>query len=116
MKSTKTPYVTDKDGKDLYIKMRYSGIHTMVVLIDCISLFFPRKGKTAYLKVIDVIKWHEEEIRITEGQGGNRIILKHLREALDKFKSEQAEPSPAPPIVRQHPNPRHTNQRHVRLK
>jgi hypothetical protein len=105
MASTKTPYVTDKDGKDLYIKMKYSGIHTLVVLIDGIQMAFFGKGKTAYLKVIDVIKWHDDELRITDGKGGNRIILKHLREALDKSKSEQAEPSPSPQVFANIRNP-----------
>jgi hypothetical protein len=105
MASTKTPYVTDKDGKDLYVKMRYSGIQTMVVLIDGIAMFFPRKGKTAYLKVIDVIKWHDDELRITNGQGGNRIVLKNLRDALDKFKSEQAELSLEPQVFANIRNP-----------
>ncbi len=90
MKST--PFVTDKDDKTLFIKLKYSGIHPLVVAYDGISLIFFGKGKTAYLTVEDAANWHEKELRDTRGRSGNQEVLALLRKALADFQEGRCVP------------------------
>jgi hypothetical protein len=74
-----TPFAHYRDGQDLYIRMKYSGIHPLVVLYDGISLHFFGKEKTGYLLVEDAVAWHEKELQETNGRAGNRQVMELLR-------------------------------------
>jgi len=84
--ATKTPYAIDKDGNDLYVKLKYSGIDHLIVMFDGISITFFGKQKTSYLKVIDAISWHEKELRDSYDQSGSELVLVALRSALKNFE------------------------------
>ncbi len=87
----RTPFVIDRDGKELFVEMRYSGIHPLVVMVDGLTLIFFGSGKKAYLRVEDAIRWHEKELKDTHGQSGNRVTLEALQKALATFNGRGEE-------------------------
>lgn len=84
-----TILAVNQEGTDLYVKSKYSGIHPMVVLIDGMSITRFGKGKTCYLKVLDVIRWHTRELRITQGRGGDTKALRFFKDAYRRFRAGQ---------------------------
>jgi hypothetical protein len=68
------------------VKLRYSGIHPLVVRCDGVPVTFCGKSRTAYLRVHHAIVWQEKELRETQGASGDRETLDALREALGKFE------------------------------
>ncbi len=91
MKKKHTPFASDEDGKDLYVKAKYSGIHFLVILADGVSLTFFGKEKTPFLKVKDAIEWHVKELRQSRGQSGDQKVIDALQGALDKFEKGQVQ-------------------------
>src|SRR5262245_52277442 len=81
----RTPFAIDQDGKELFIKLKYAGIHPMVVLCDGLSLIYFGRQKTPYLRVRDAADWHAKELRDSRGKSGNREVLELFRKALADF-------------------------------
>jgi len=65
-KSKHSPYV-QHEGK-IYVEAKYSGISTIVIMIDGFAISTFGKGKTPYLLLDDAIRWHEKEIKETNGK------------------------------------------------
>lgn len=68
------------------IKLKYSMIHPLIIFTDGIAIIYFKGQKTPYLKVQDVIDWHEKEYADSGGQSGSPEAAKRLRDFLDKFQ------------------------------
>ena len=86
-KKKRTPFATDKDGKDLFVELKASGIHPWVACADCMTLVFFGNERKAYLRVEDVAAWHEKELRESKGMSGSKVALDALREIMRKFRA-----------------------------
>ena len=83
----RTPFAIDRDGEDLYVELGWSAIHPMVIACDGLSLiYFGDDLSRPYLRVADVIDWHDRELRDSHGHSGSAVARDALREALQKFK------------------------------
>lgn len=87
MAKRRAVYAIDKDGNNLYVELKYSGLHPLVAMCDGVPLTFFGKEKKAYLKVVEAISWHEKELRESGGRSGSEPILSALRIGLKKFEN-----------------------------
>ena len=71
----------------LFVKAKYSGIHHLVIMCDGLPLTFFGEEKTDYMKVSEVIEWHEKELAESGGQSGDRGVLEALQVAMEKFQA-----------------------------
>lgn len=83
------PFAVDKDGKNLYVQVKFCGIHHLVVMTDGMPITFFGNEKTPYLLVQQAIDWHEKELKVTQGKSGNAQVLSKLKEILDAFDRNQ---------------------------
>lgn len=79
----KNPFATDKENK-LYVRVDCV-MTPLVALIDCLTLVFFGKGKTAYLKVDDAIEWCRAEMKY---HGAERYSV--MIAAMEKAKAQVA--------------------------
>jgi hypothetical protein len=70
MKRRRSVFVTDKDGRRLFVHVRHSGIHPLVVLCDGLALTYFGKRDGPYLDVQAVADWHDKELRESGGRSG----------------------------------------------
>ena len=83
------------DEHVLYIETKYSGINPLVAMIDGLPYlqWTPKGRKTRYyMKVTDVIAWHEKELRESNGQSGDKRVLKVLKDRIAAFDAEPHQP------------------------
>ena len=85
-RSRSCPYAEDVKTGTLYVKMAVV-MTPLVAMIDGLPFAFFGKGKTPYLSVEQAIEWHENELRVTKGKGGNQKILDVLRKVQSEFKA-----------------------------
>lgn len=82
----------------LFIKANYSGIHQLILITDGLAHYYFRKGKTPYLDIQDVLKWHQKELEY----GTNRVpqysknylnecrrIIKLITKVIEDFENEK---------------------------
>jgi len=65
----------------LFIKANYSGIHQLILITDGLAHYYFRKGKTPYLDVRDVLKWHQKEL-----EHGMKRSPPYLKKCLNKYR------------------------------
>ena len=88
--SLQSVIVTDRDQTDLFIPVKFSGNHQVVVMVDNLKIYyFGKKSKTAYLKVRDVEAWHKKEIVETDGKHGGGKFADLLAKALVDFSQQK---------------------------
>jgi hypothetical protein len=87
----RSPVVTDKEGKRLFIHLSHSGIHPLVVLCDGLTLVYFGKKDGPYLDVRTVLDWHEKELRDSHGQSGSREMADTCRTILSRFEAGEME-------------------------
>lgn len=81
-------FAVDRDKTDLWIKSRETGIERVVAAADALPMtYFGDGGSTPYMKVRDVIAWHERELAASNGRRGFQQIADALKVALAKFES-----------------------------
>ena len=77
VKTKRSPYVLN-EGK-IYVECKYSGISFLVIMIDCLTVYTFGKGKTTFILLDDAIRWHEKEIKTSNGghpDTGLKILTK----------------------------------------
>lgn len=92
-KNSKTPYATFNGQPDLYVKLKATAINPLIVFIDGlpVRIINPKsKRPEHFMKVTDVIAWHEKELKETSGQSGSAKALALLKTALKKFENQNA--------------------------
>lgn len=72
----------------LFIELKYAGMHPLCAYMDGLRLYSLGKRKRTYLEINTAIEWHENEIKMTGGQWKDDF-LKVLREAKTKFETER---------------------------
>lgn len=74
----------------LYCLLAFSGIHPMIPFIEGMHMaMFPEKDKV-YLRLDEVIQWHEKELEKSPGKRGNAKILKLMKQTRERFVEEEA--------------------------
>lgn len=66
---------------ELFIRSTYTGIHPMVQMADGMYLCHFPEDKNVYLKVNDVIAWHENELKVSDGASGSPQVIESLQRA-----------------------------------
>lgn len=79
----KTPFA-EYEGR-FYVTIKASGIHPMIPFIDGMRITTFPKCKKVYLRLDDVIAWHENEIEQTHGASGNKKALDLLKQARQRL-------------------------------
>jgi hypothetical protein len=98
-RTKKAIYVTDRDGKRLFVHVRHSGIHPLVVMVDGMTLTYFGRRDGPYLDVVDIIAWHEKELRESGGRSGSQKLLEAFRTGLTKFREGKIAWDSPPPAV-----------------
>ncbi len=85
-KRGKPKLVVSEDGQRLFVHVRDSGIHPLVVYCDGLRLaYFGKQGP--YLDVEAVANWHEKELRESNGKSGIPLAVTAFRNALAQFQA-----------------------------
>jgi len=85
-----------KQPKDLFarcegmnfVRLDYSGISFLIACIDGLSTYHFEDSKYSYVKVDDVIAWHEKELDISNGRSGSKKVIEHLKNLKQKWAEE----------------------------
>ena len=93
-KRKKPLLVTDKDGKQLFVPAEAAGIHWMCLTWDGIPITHFGDDPTWYLRIEQVIEWHEKELRESHGRSGSQETLDAAREILRKFQAGEVADEP----------------------
>ncbi len=71
---------------NLYVWIKRSGIPALIPFIDGMAICTFEKSKKQYLKIEDVISWHESELIESGGKSGSKVVADGLR----KIKEQHA--------------------------
>jgi hypothetical protein len=82
---TRIVLATDKEGKEIFVQLRASGIDPLVAMIDCLPLTFFGKGKTPYLRVQTALEWFEKEIQYGVEVEKKQMAITAYRRILEHF-------------------------------
>jgi hypothetical protein len=76
--------VCDREGKQVFLHVKHSLIHPLVVMCDGLTLtYFGREGP--YLTVEQVRDWHLKELAESGGRSGRRDAADACQKVLDAF-------------------------------
>lgn len=77
--------VTDQNNR-LWINAKVSGIEPFVMVVDQLSMATFSKSGPVYLRIDEVIEWHEREHRETKGEGGILQLAELLKTLVAKWE------------------------------
>jgi hypothetical protein len=78
---------TDSTGREIFVKLKASGISPLVAMIDGLSLTFFGKSETPYLKVTTELEWFEKELPHDPGNKDYQTAIAAYRRILEKFQA-----------------------------
>ena len=83
----KTRFV-ESDGR-LYVSINYSGIHPMIAMVDGMAMVtFPRR-KAVYLRLDDVIEWHENEKKFEKDSSKRDKVIEVFKNVREKLNAKK---------------------------
>jgi hypothetical protein len=69
----------------LYVKAKYCGIHILVLMADCFTLYQFKGDKNTYLKAEDCLNWFKQELDYGRKHGYRQKELKEYEQFIELY-------------------------------